>query len=158
MMWKLKHTYKLRHWQTFILNKYDVREYLNQTGCHHFRWRLVKLRAKIIIISWLWIFCVLEEILVPSRSDWWDKATEAVEGHLTCLLFYHGYCKDQRNAAVIILRYTTLRHNGLWEMIHISSFDTMWRNPCIWSSKSCQLRVDFTFQMWCWPCIFRTST
>ena len=26
--------------------------------------------------------------------------------------FYHGYCKDQRNAAVIILRYTTLRHNG----------------------------------------------
>ena len=27
--------------------------------------------------------------------------------------FYHGYCKDQRNAAVIILRYTTLRHNGL---------------------------------------------
>ena len=31
------------------------------------------------------------------------------------------------NAAVIILRYTTLRHNGLWEVIHISSFDTMWR-------------------------------
>ena len=28
-------------------------------------------------------------------------------------VFYYGYCKDQRNAAVIILRYTTLRHNGL---------------------------------------------
>ena len=27
-----------------------------------------------------------EEILVPSRSDWWDIATEAVEGHLTYLL------------------------------------------------------------------------
>ena len=24
-------------------------------------------------------------------------------------VFYYGYCKDQRNAAVIILRYTTLR-------------------------------------------------
>ena len=33
--------------------------------------------------------------------------------------FYHGYWKDQRNAAVIILRYTMLRHNGLWEVIHI---------------------------------------
>ena len=28
----------------------------------------------------------MEEILVPARSDWWDKATEAVEGHLTYLL------------------------------------------------------------------------
>ena len=71
--------------------------------------------------------------------------------------FYHGYCKDQRNAAVIILRYTTLRHNGLWDVIHISSFDTMWRNPCIWSSKSCQLHVDFTFQMWFWLCRFHIS-
>ena len=68
-------------------------------------------------------------------------------------VFYHGYCKYQKNAAVIIQRYTTLHHNGLWEVTHISSFDTMWRNPC----KSCQLHVDFTFQMWCWPCIFRTS-
>ena len=33
------------------------------------------------------------------------------------------------------------------------NYDThsMWRNPCTWSSKSCQLHVDFTFQMWCWP-------
>ena len=23
---------------------------------------------------------------MPARSDWWDKATEAVEGHLTYLL------------------------------------------------------------------------
>ena len=29
------------------------------------------------------------------------------------ILFYHGYCKDQRNAAVIILRYAMLRHNAL---------------------------------------------
>ena len=39
----------------------------------------------------------------------------------------------------------------------ISPFDTIWRNPCIWSSKLCQLHVDFTFQLWCWPCIFRIS-
>ena len=26
-------------------------------------------------------------------------------------------------------------------MVHIFSFDTMWRNPCIWSLKSCQLHV-----------------
>ena len=45
--------------------------------------------------------------------------------------FYHGYCKDQRDATVIILRYTTLRHNGLWEVIHVSPFETMWGNPCI---------------------------
>ena len=43
------------------------------------------------------------------------------------------------------------------KMIPIYPFGTMWRNPCIWSSKSCQLHVDFTFQMWCWPCIFRIS-
>ena len=30
------------------------------------------------------------------------------------LAFYHGYCKDKRNATVIILR-----HDGLWELIHI---------------------------------------
>ena len=37
------------------------------------------------------------------------------------LLFYHGYCKYQRDAAVIILRYTTLRHIGLCEVVHFSS-------------------------------------
>ena len=60
---------------------------------------------------------------------------------------YHGYCRDEKkNAAVIFLRYTMLRHNGLiWEVIHISPFDIMWRNPWIWSwKKSCR-----------WPCIFR---
>ena len=45
-------------------------------------------------------------------------------------LIYHGYCKDQRDAAVIILRYTTLCHNGLWEVpvIHLSLFGTWWKN------------------------------
>ena len=36
--------------------------------------------------------------------------------------FYTSYCKD---AAVIILRYTTLRHNGLYEVIHISPLGTV---------------------------------
>ena len=59
--------------------------------------------------------------------------------------------------------YSTLYHaTSQWIMRNdthdvISSFDTMWRNPCIWSSKSCQLHVDFTFQRWCWPCICRLS-
>ena len=43
--------------------------------------------------------------------------------------FYHGYCKDQRIAEVIILCYSMLRHNALWEGIHVFPFDTMWRNP-----------------------------
>ena len=30
--------------------------------------------------------------------------------------------------------------------------------PAFEIQKSCQLHVDFTFQMWCWPCIFRIST
>ena len=47
------------------------------------------------------------------------------------------------------LRYSMLRHNGLWEVIHIFPFDTMGRNPCMWSSKSCHLHVDVTFQLWC---------
>ena len=63
-------------------------------------------------------------------------------------------CKDQRNATVIILRYTMLRHNGLWDVIHIFPFDKMWRNACIWSSKSCQLHVDFIFSYGDY-CIFR---
>ena len=45
--------------------------------------------------------------------------------------FYHGYFKNQKNAAIIILRYTTLRHTGLRELIHVSSFDTMKINLCI---------------------------
>ena len=31
--------------------------------------------------------------------------------------------KIKRNAAVIILRYTTLRHNGLWECEEIRAFE-----------------------------------
>ena len=60
--------------------------------------------------------------------------------------FYQGYCKGQRNAAVIILRYTMLCHNWLWKLIHIYPFDTIWRNSCVWRSKPCQLHVDFTFR------------
>ena len=44
--------------------------------------------------------------------------------------------------------------NGTWEMIHISPFGIMWRNPCFSDSKSCQLYIDFTFSMWRWPFIF----
>ena len=47
---------------------------------------------------------------------------------------------------VIFLRYISLRHNGFWEVIQITPFITMWRNPCIWRSKSCKLHVDFTFR------------
>ena len=54
--------------------------------------------------------------------------------------------KDQRNAAVIILRYTTLRYTGLWEVIHVSPF-------ALCSSRSCHLHVDFTSELSCWPCI-----
>ena len=31
------------------------------------------------------------------------------------------------------------------------------RTPCISRSELCQLHVDFTFQMWCWPSIFRLN-
>ena len=47
--------------------------------------------------------------------------------------------------------YSTLYHaTSQWIM-------RMWGNPYIWSSKSCQLHVDFTSQLWCWLCIFRIS-
>ena len=36
---------------------------------------------------------------------------EYMTGSILCLILYHGYCKDQRNAAIIIIRYTMLRHN-----------------------------------------------
>ena len=58
---------------------------------------------------------------------------------------------------VIILRHCMLRNNGLWEMIHISLLGTMWENPCVWNSKSCQLHVDFTFLILCWLCKLRNS-
>ena len=43
--------------------------------------------------------------------------------------FYHGNWKDQRDATVIILRYTMLRHNGLhvWEVIHTSPLGIIWK-------------------------------
>ena len=34
---------------------------------------------------------MMEEILVPALSDWWDKVTEVVEGHLTYLLLLTKY-------------------------------------------------------------------
>ena len=55
--------------------------------------------------------------------------------------FYHGYCNYQRDALVIILRYTMVHH----KVIHTSPFGTMWKTLCVWNSKSCQLHEDFTF-------------
>ena len=64
------------------------------------------------------------EILFCLVKDMWDLEKK-INGNFstpkmyTCsfllikALFYHVYCKDQRNATVIILRYTTRRHNGL---------------------------------------------
>ena len=80
-------------------------------------------------------------------------------------VIFTGY-EDKRvtnkNYTTVITKFkgmprSMLRQNGLWEVIHIYPFNTMWRNTCIWSSKSYQLHVDFTFQMWCWPCIFHIS-
>ena len=87
------------------------------------------------------------------RPSWFFKVSEAIEN----LVFYCVYCKDQRNAAVIIIRYTMLLHNGIWEVVYIFTIDTMWRKPCILSSKSGGLNVALTFQLWCCPCIFRIS-
>ena len=54
--------------------------------------------------------------------------------------FYHGSCKDQRDAAVILLRFM-LRHR-LWEIIHTSPFYIMCGKPCVWNSTACQLNID----------------
>ena len=63
-------------------------------------------------------------------------------GHTECWLrFYIGYYKDTGNAAIIILRYTTLRHNMLWKVIYISFCQKKKRNPWIWFSKLCQLHM-----------------
>ena len=56
----------------------------------------------------------------------------------------NGYCKIQRNIEVIILRYTTLSHNGLFEVTNTSSFLTMWRNPRVINSELCQLHLDLS--------------
>ena len=117
---------------------------LNTENVHRCKVKMKKVHCTLIFKFRFWMYI----LNVPTNTN------ACTSSYST---FYHGYCKDHRNAAVIILRYTTLRHNGLWEVIHISSFDTMWRNPCIWSSKSCQLPVDFTSQLWCWPWIFPTS-
>ena len=90
-----------------------------------------------------------QEILRPYFTNLYTQIKEKT--------VYHGYCIYRRNAAVIFLWYTMLRHNGLWKVVNISPSDTIWRYSCIWRSKSCQFHVDFTFQMLCWPCIFRIS-
>ena len=60
----------------------------------------------------------------PRRiKAWWTNMAES-DGRIFVIsdiwtffivniLFYHGYCKDERNAAVIIQRYAMLRHNAL---------------------------------------------
>ena len=52
-----------------------------------------------------------------------------------------------KNAAVIILCYTSLRHNEYWEMIQTFPFGTLWKNPLFWNSKLCQLHVDYMFSI-----------
>ena len=51
-------------------------------------------------------------------------------------IWYQCYVKECH-----VWLYTVRRHNGLWEVIHISRFDT-----CEGSSKLCQLHVDFSFR------------
>ena len=60
--------------------------------------------------------------------------------------FYHGYCKDQSNATVIILRYTTLRHV---QWIMRSDTHLLLTQCEEIRAFEVQLHVDFTFQMWC---------
>ena len=63
--------------------------------------------------------CKIHHNLVP---DFLKQLFQSTQGSLSRYnarntsnysIFFHGYWKDQRNAAVIILRYTMQRHNGL---------------------------------------------
>ena len=65
-------------------------------------------------------------------------------------LFYHGYCKEQWNAAVIVLQYTLLRRfwDVMWNTsLFLTQCDTMWRNSCILSSIYIQNHVNY-MQIW----------
>ena len=42
--------------------------------------------------------------------------------------FSNGFCNDQRDAAVVILRYTTLSHNGFRSDTHISFWQNLKRS------------------------------
>ena len=58
--------------------------------------------------------------------------------HTLKLIQSYVYCKDQRNAAVIILRYTKIRHNGICV---VSSYTSLLlahceNTICILDSKS----------------------
>ena len=63
-------------------------------------------------------------------------------------LFYHGYWKDQRDATVIILRYTKLCHNGLWEVICTSPFGTVWKKSVHLKVKIISINVHVDFMFW----------
>ena len=56
------------------------------------------------------------------------------------------------------LRNTTLRPNGLWEVIHTSPFFEMWRIPWIWNLEVCRLHVDFMSLNKCRPCMSTESS
>ena len=68
------------------------------------------------------------------RDVWWKSISPAESWNysrtVNIYILYHGYCKDQKNIAVIILEYTTLRHNGLWNVIH-TPFFTIKKYPWI---------------------------
>lgn len=48
--------------------------------------------------------------------------------------------------------FTTLRHDGLWEVIHTSPFSTMCKYLCVWNPKPFHVSIK------CWPWIFHSSS
>lgn len=77
--------------------------------------------------------------------SWWIRACRISNLRYSLILILPRLLQRSKDAAVFILRYTTLSHSWLWDMIHTSPFGTMWNIPCVWNPKSFQLHADFTF-------------
>ena len=82
--------------------------------------------------------------------DTWFACIWVTEIRKVWALWYPYYSTIVIKAAVIILRYIP----GYVTMVYEKWYTSLLLTPCIWSSKSCRLHVDFTFQLSCWPCIF----
>ena len=91
---------------------------------------------------------------------WLDTLVNMMFCLYIIILVSYAFCWfDMKNSITVIAKIKemlqslfydmprTLRHNELWEVIHLSPSGTMWRNVCAWSSKSCQLHVVFVFDV-----------
>ena len=89
---------------------------------------------------------------------WLDTQVNMIFCLYVIILVWYAFCRfDMKNSTMAIAKIKEMLRSLLYDIPHYitmgyekwytSPYGTMWRNVCAWSSKSCQLHVDFVFDL-----------